>query len=73
MTQIPRLLSLNWSGTPSASAAFTCTPSAMPAGTSQDLWNSYKDTLHTKLFRVTLDRLKHGCGRSTRITKRRRK
>jgi [protein-PII] uridylyltransferase len=29
-------------------------------GTSQDLWNSYKDTLHTKLFRVTLDRLKHG-------------
>jgi [protein-PII] uridylyltransferase len=29
-------------------------------GTSKDLWNGYKDTLHTKLYRVTLERLKHG-------------
>ena len=28
--------------------------------TAADLWNSYKDTLHTTLFRSTLDRLKHG-------------
>ncbi len=29
-------------------------------GTTVDLWNSYKDTLHTTLFRATLERLKHG-------------
>ncbi|MFM9090927.1 MAG: [protein-PII] uridylyltransferase, partial [Verrucomicrobiota bacterium] len=29
-------------------------------GTAADLWNSYKDTLHTSLFRATLDRLKLG-------------
>jgi [protein-PII] uridylyltransferase len=29
-------------------------------GTTIDLWNSYKDTLHTTLFRATLERLKHG-------------
>lgn len=29
-------------------------------GTSADLWNSYKDTLHTSLFKATLDRLIHG-------------
>jgi [protein-PII] uridylyltransferase len=29
-------------------------------GTAADLWNSYKDTLHTTLFRSTLERLKHG-------------
>ena len=28
--------------------------------TAADLWNSYKDTLHTSLYRATLDRLKHG-------------
>jgi len=29
-------------------------------GTSADLWNSYKDTLHTTLYRSTFERLKHG-------------
>ncbi|MBI5691131.1 MAG: [protein-PII] uridylyltransferase [Verrucomicrobia bacterium] len=29
-------------------------------GTAADLWNSYKDTLHTTLYRSTFDRLKHG-------------
>ena len=29
-------------------------------GTSSDLWNSYKDTLHTTLYRNTLERLRHG-------------
>ncbi len=29
-------------------------------GTTVDLWNSYKDTLHTKLYRTTFERLKHG-------------
>jgi [protein-PII] uridylyltransferase len=29
-------------------------------GTAADLWNSYKDTLHTTLFRTTFERLKHG-------------
>jgi [protein-PII] uridylyltransferase len=29
-------------------------------GTSADLWNSYKDTLHTALFQATLERLKLG-------------
>jgi [protein-PII] uridylyltransferase len=28
--------------------------------TSADLWNSYKDTLHTRLFRTTLERLEQG-------------
>jgi [protein-PII] uridylyltransferase len=28
--------------------------------TSADLWNSYKDTLHTSLFRATLERLERG-------------
>lgn len=29
-------------------------------GTAADLWNSYKDTLHTTLYRATLERLEHG-------------
>jgi [protein-PII] uridylyltransferase len=29
-------------------------------GTAMDLWNSYKDTLHTTLYRSTFERLKHG-------------
>ena len=29
-------------------------------GTSADLWNSYKDTLHTSLYQATLERLKLG-------------
>lgn len=29
-------------------------------GTSAGLWNGYKDTLHTQLYRATLDRLVHG-------------
>ncbi len=29
-------------------------------GTATSLWNSYKDMLHTKLFRQTLERLEHG-------------
>ena len=29
-------------------------------GTASDLWNSYKDTLHTQLYRQTLERLEHG-------------
>lgn len=29
-------------------------------GTAVDLWNSYKDTLHTTLYRSTFERLKHG-------------
>jgi [protein-PII] uridylyltransferase len=29
-------------------------------GTSSDLWNSYKDTLHTTLYRKTLERLRLG-------------
>lgn len=28
--------------------------------TAADLWNSYKDTLHTTLYRATFERLKHG-------------
>ena len=31
-------------------------------GTAADLWNSYKDTLHTTLYRSTLERLKLGSG-----------
>jgi [protein-PII] uridylyltransferase len=31
-------------------------------GTSADLWNSYKDTLHTNLYKATLERLKLGAG-----------
>ena len=29
-------------------------------GTSASLWNSYKDTLHTQLYRATLEQLVHG-------------
>lgn len=29
-------------------------------GTAADLWNGYKDTLHTTLYRATLERLQHG-------------
>lgn len=32
------------------------------AGTSADLWNSYKDTLHTQLYTQTLEQLEHGDG-----------
>jgi [protein-PII] uridylyltransferase len=28
--------------------------------TAAELWNSYKDTLHTSLYRATLERLRHG-------------
>ncbi len=31
-------------------------------GTAADLWNSYKDTLHTTLYRTTFERLKQGDG-----------
>ncbi|MBI5770732.1 MAG: [protein-PII] uridylyltransferase [Verrucomicrobia bacterium] len=34
-------------------------------GTAADLWNSYKDTLHTSLFRSTLERLKFGTALDT--------
>lgn len=39
-------------------------------GTSASLWNSYKDTLHTTLFRTTLDQLLHGETLATRNTQR---
>lgn len=35
--------------------------------TAADLWNSYKDTLHTTLFRSTFERLKHGEGFDARL------
>ncbi len=35
-------------------------------GTAADLWNSYKDTLHTTLYRSTLERLKHGAALDAR-------
>jgi [protein-PII] uridylyltransferase len=35
-------------------------------GTSQDLWNGYKDTLHTRLYRATLEQLKHGAALEAR-------
>ena len=59
---IPRQLLLlpNWWATPSACGISTSIPSATPAATSADLWNSYKDTLHTRLYRATLERLKLG-------------
>ncbi len=39
-------------------------------GTSASLWNGYKDTLHSTLFRVTLDRLIHGEAIESRNTER---
>jgi len=39
-------------------------------GTSADLWNSYKDTLHSSLFRVTLERLIHGAATDSRNSER---
>jgi [protein-PII] uridylyltransferase len=39
-------------------------------GTSAGLWNGYKDTLHTKLFRVTLDHLTHGAALASRNSQR---
>ncbi len=36
-------------------------------GTAADLWNSYKDTLHTTLFRSTLERFKHGAAFDARL------
>jgi [protein-PII] uridylyltransferase len=39
-------------------------------GTSAGLWNSYKDTLHSSLFRVTLERLIHGAATDTRNSER---
>ncbi len=39
-------------------------------GTSAGLWNSYKDTLHTSLYRTTLERLIHGEAIATRHTQR---
>jgi [protein-PII] uridylyltransferase len=35
-------------------------------GTSASLWNSYKDTLHTQLYRSTLDNLIHGAALADR-------
>lgn len=39
-------------------------------GTSANLWNSYKDTLHTSLYLVTLDQLIHGEAIATRNSQR---
>ena len=39
-------------------------------GTAAGLWNSYKDTLHGTLYRVTLDQLIHGPALATRNTAR---
>ncbi len=39
-------------------------------GTAADLWNGYKDTLHTTLFRATLDRLIHGAALESRNSER---
>jgi [protein-PII] uridylyltransferase len=39
-------------------------------GTAADLWNSYKDTLHTKLYRGTLEALIHGDKLARRHTER---
>ncbi len=39
-------------------------------GTAAGLWNDYKDTLHTTLYRATLDRLIHGEGVAARHTQR---
>ncbi len=39
-------------------------------GTSAGLWNSYKDTLHTTLYRTTLDHLIHGETLATRNSQR---
>ncbi|MGH7947238.1 MAG: [protein-PII] uridylyltransferase, partial [Opitutaceae bacterium] len=36
-------------------------------GTAADLWNSYKDTLHTTLYRATFERLKHGAAVDARL------
>ncbi len=36
-------------------------------GTAMDLWNSYKDTLHTSLYRSTFERLKHGAAVDARL------
>lgn len=36
-------------------------------GTAADLWNSYKDTLHTTLYRSTFERLKHGAAFDARL------
>ena len=36
-------------------------------GTAMDLWNSYKDTLHTTLYRSTFERLKHGAAVDARL------
>ncbi len=39
-------------------------------GTASSLWNSYKDTLHTNLLRVTLDHLHHGTNIDTHLNAR---
>jgi [protein-PII] uridylyltransferase len=39
-------------------------------GTAKDLWNSYKDTLHSKLFRATLDHFIHGTDLPSQHSKR---
>ncbi len=39
-------------------------------GTSASLWNSYKDMLHTQLFRTTLDHLIHGDALPERLSAR---
>ncbi len=38
-------------------------------GTAVSLWNSYKDTLHTSLYRATLERLSLGAGITARYEK----
>ncbi|MDP3073723.1 MAG: [protein-PII] uridylyltransferase [Opitutaceae bacterium] len=35
--------------------------------TAADLWNSYKDTLHTTLYRATFERLQHGAAVDDRL------
>ncbi len=39
-------------------------------GTAAGLWNGYKDTLHTSLYRATLEQLTHGADAATRQTQR---
>ncbi len=39
-------------------------------GTAAGLWNGYKDTLHTALYRATLERLIHGAELATRNSQR---
>lgn len=42
-------------------------------GTAAGLWNSYKDTLHSQLYQVTLDHFIHGAALATRQSERRQR